>query len=205
MAKLILFNEISIPKKVGATLKESRYEGFARNAANTRFVFAKQQMMKDFDAHPVTEAMVAGPYATESTDGLLPYGNLPAFLGNEDSQGDVAELRNVFERINFPSSRPVVTQSNKDISYVFKVAVPEVEDIYKETEDSSFWSSKSWVSLVENGLSNFGAFIFSLLGYEASVSGTGLQRGKARRTQKNSPKIPYVAEILKNFAARFKT
>jgi hypothetical protein len=201
MARLIGFNEISIKKKVNQTLSQSRYQGLARNAANTRFVAAKQAMLEDFDEHPVTKEMVAGPYATENVGGVLPYGNLPAFLGNENSAADVEELRNILEKTKMSTSRPIFVQSDRGVSYSFKVSIPEVEDIYKKTP--SDWSSMSWVEMVENGLNNFGSFIFSLLGYPSSVSGTGLQRGKSRSTKRRSPKIPYITEILEKFKNRF--
>ena len=202
MAKLAGFNEISIRKKTAEALKNSRYEGLARNAANTRFVFAKQALLSDFDEHPVTKEMEAGPYATEKADGLLPYGNLPAFLGNTDSQKDVENLRGTLEKIEPSLTKPQVSQTDKQITYSFKVKVPEVEEIYRD--NPSEWSSMSWIKLVEDGLNNFGAFIFSLMGYPSSFSGTGLQRGdKGRSTVKRSPKIPYITEILRKFRDRF--
>lgn len=203
MARLQGFNDISIRKKTDEVLKKSRYQALAKNAANTKFIFAHQQMMEDFDEHPVTKEMMAGPEASESVGGILSYGNLPAFLGNEDSRGDVKKLREIFENINLSNSRPKIIQTSKEITYSFKISVPDVEDIYRKSEDSSYWSSKSWVELVENGVSNLGAFIFSLLGYPSSVSGTGLQRGKARANQRRSPKVKYVTEILNKFKSKF--
>jgi hypothetical protein len=200
MARLILFNEINIRKKVGETLRKPRYEGFARNAANTRLIFAKEAMLEEFDESEVTSELQDGE---EADSDILSRGNLFSFLGFYEGTDPTTPVREMLESTRL-LSKSKFFMGDKQVTYEFQVKAPSLEDIYKATPMPDDWNSRSWVDAIENGIGTFASYIYHVF-INNSRSGTGIQSKGKIGGKDTIPKTKYISKILKNFAARFKT
>lgn len=201
MARVII-NRISIQNKLSKSLTQRRFQGLAYNAANTRFIAAKSNALSDFQEHEVTKEILAGPKADSI---FLAKGNLVSFLGLENGESVIADIRNKLEIGMRMNKTPSFFKTKDGVAYEFSVKAPSFQEIYDSAP--SPWSSKSWVEQVQDGVSNFLYFIYSKTGRFAkySRSGTGLQnkKGKSGRSSKVLG-IKYINEIIQNFRNKFR-
>ncbi len=201
MARIIL-NKINISKKLNSSLSSKRFVGLARNAANTRFIFAKSAVIEDFENSEVTQEILAGP---EATSKFLSFGNIVSFVGISNPEELIAQIRNKLELgIKMNITPNIITRKN-GITFEFKVKSPALQEIY-DVAPSEF-SNKSVIQQVQDGMSNFMYFLYSQSGRFAqwSRSGTGIQSQYKSKTGKSGKVlgIPWINEIISNFRARF--
>lgn len=199
-------NEISIRSKVTNAASQKKYVGLMRNAMNTKVIAAKQEMLYDFDNHPVTKELLQNP-AKEGSE-FINYGNLVTLIGFEDASIDVGIVRNILEYQTELSDKPSKISANKTkINYTFTVDYPSMAEIEEATPTPDGWSSASWVRLIERGISNAVRYIFSSKGLPDSRSGFGLQtkksRGVALEQGTSFNGVKYISEILDNFRKKF--
>lgn len=203
-------NEVSIRSKIVSAAKKRQYVGLARSAANTRMVFAREQLLKDFDSHEVTKELLQDP--SKEGSALVSKGNLVSFIGFEDASLEVGKVRD-FLRENTELGNGVKISNDKSkIYYEFPVRYPSKTQLNEITPTPDGWSSKSWIELIETGISNAASYIFSKVGFSfgGSRSGFGLQikdrSGRARQTKAGGSFTPqkYISEILDNFKSRFR-
>jgi hypothetical protein len=204
MARVIL-NKIRIGNKVNGALTQPRFAGLARNAANTRFISAKLGTLNDFNDSEITKELKAGAKAENS---VLGYGNLAAFLGLEDSNKSVTDLHLFLQnRLDFDKSQsPKFVKNNSGVVYEFKVKAPTLQEIYDAFPPPPKSYNKSWVEMIEKGYGTFARFVFRLLGFPKSRSGTGIQRKTNRKWMKvdsSSPSFKWISKILTDFRAKF--
>ncbi len=198
MAKLVAFNEIDIRKKIGETLKKPRYEAFARNAANARFIAAREAMLEEFDEHPVTEELQDGP---EADSDILSRGNLFSFLGFYEGTDPTVEVRDLLETTAMsPKTKFLIGE--RQVTYQFQVKTPSIEEIYDKTPMPGKWSSKSWVEAIEEGIGTFASYIYHVF-INKSKSGTGIQVDGKIGGSDVIPKTKYISRIIKNFIKKF--
>lgn len=202
MARVIL-NRINISTKINSVLSSKKFAGLARNAANTKFVFAKNNMLEEFESHEITKEIRAG---AEAESQFLLRGNITSFIGLEDGNQSIAELRNILETRTKMLITPDIIRNKNGITYAFKIKQPTLQEIYDETV--SPWATKSWVAQIQDGLSNFIYYLYSKSGRFAqwSRSGTGLQSNYKRKSGGRNKVlgIKWINEIISNFRARFK-
>ncbi len=212
MARVIL-NKININKKLSGALTKKRFIGIVANAAESRFNFKKEDLLRDFDNSEITQELMAG---ATSTNSVLPYGNLAAFLGLEDSAASTSKLRAhlktslKFDKRQDPDFK---TLRNGGAVYAFRVEAPTLEEIYAAFPPPPKSYNKSWISVIENGYGTFAYFVFRLMGFSPkanSRSGTGIQReGKrgwdnAPRVDNMSPKFKWISKLFKDFMDSFR-
>tara|TARA_B100000131_G_scaffold321438_1_gene372140 strand:+ start:1420 stop:2052 length:633 start_codon:yes stop_codon:yes gene_type:complete len=155
-------------------------------------------LVKQFEAHPITIEIDAGPTARNSSGTLGGYGNLFSFIGFPSGSDPTAIIKQIFnEKIKFKVSRV-----NKTGKYKITCFIPTLQEIYGLTP-LPWAAGKSWVDGIEKGMSNVGQFLYSSSGFGSSRAGTGIQakRGGSRVSFQNTP---YVAKLIENFKRRLK-
>lgn len=195
-------NLVSINSKIVNKLKQKQYQNFMYSAANTRFVFAKDDLLEQFDNHEVTKELKEGAKATSSE--FIDHGNLASFIGLPDAEQEVAEVREFLRENTVLQNSPRITTSKNKINYKFPVKVPSKTQVYEQFPTPDNWSSRSWLQLIEDGIGNAAKYVFRLLGLPNSRSGTGLQISKNRKDGGSFKSVKYISEIIDNFRARFK-
>lgn len=155
----------------------------------------KQQLLNEFDNHPVTKEISAGPSASNTSNTLGGYGNLFTFIGFESGADPITPIRSLLAKsIDLRSIR----KKNKQAMYVLRFSMPTREEI--EAATPSPWSTQSWVDAVERGMSGLGKFLYSKNQgrFSTSRSGSGVQAEFEIRSTQNSSAIDYMTGILNN-------
>ena len=158
----------------------------------------QNNLVKKFEAHPITVEIDAGPTARNSSGTLGGYGNLFSFIGFSSGSDPAAVIKKIFsEKIKFR-----VRRKNSFGKYRITFYIPSIEEIYSLTP-LPWASGQSWVSGVEKGMSNLGSFLYSGSGFSSSSSGTGIQT-KTPFSSVSFKNTPYVSKLLDNFKNRLK-
>lgn len=201
-----LYNQIEFKRLLNRKMES--YEGFARSAANTRFVMARQELLEEFDEHPVTQEIEAGqksPLGTDNlSDSLQGKGNLYTFLGFLQPRNPVQEVRTILKEEIKMGPKAQITHLPKKSIFSFPVLFPTMEDLEARTP-MDWESGKSWLRAVERGVTGFGAYIYWKI---AGRSTGGLEakdgKGKLRvlRQGKYRP-VSYMSALLRKFKEKF--
>lgn len=197
MARGNRINTKAVMQKIAKSPKFQKKlsEGFDKN-----FQKIKQRTLIDFETHPVTMEIAAGPTASNSSGALGGYGNLFSFIGFNRASNPLSELRKVLSsRMSYRSRKTPTMRKNK-IEYKYVVRAPEMALIYAATPMP--WESGSWVEGIEEGMSNFGFYMYKR--FSEGKSGMGLQADWELRRAIFTPK-KYISEILEKFQTHVKT
>tara|TARA_Y100000114_G_scaffold139289_1_gene143140 strand:+ start:14006 stop:14647 length:642 start_codon:yes stop_codon:yes gene_type:complete len=157
----------------------------------------QKELVKEFNIHPITVELNAGPRASNTSGTLGGYGNLFSFIGFNAGDNPTSIVSQVFnEKIKFK-----VRRSNSKGKYQVTFFIPSVEEIYGLTP-IPWMTGKSWVRAVEDGgLTNLGQFLYSATSFDGSRAGTGIQV-KNRSSGVSFRRTPYVGKLIDNFKKR---
>jgi len=156
----------------------------------------QEELVRDFEDHPVTREIGGGPSATGSSGVTGGYGNLFSFIGFEAGSNPNAPLRQLFNRkINYS-----IRSINSDGSFKITLQIPSLDEAFQVTPIP--WASgSSWAEGIEKGISNIGSFVYKS-STPSSRSGTGLQVNKGAGAIFNN--TPYISKIIKEFKKNLK-
>ena len=177
------------------------YIPFMRNAAETVCYRAKIKMLQEFDNHPVTKEIKAGPSVKDK--GLIGKPNLFAFIGFDKNSDPINNLRNVLDQLTYMSdTQPVISFLADSIIYGYGLHIPTATEL-RDNAPLPFNSNRSWPEALENGLWGLSHYLFGLLlsppkEFPQSRSGPGLEsKYQIRATE--APRIVYLSEIIDHF------
>jgi len=156
----------AIEAKIRAAL-EKKGQPVAEKIAQVVFKRAYKAMIKDFDQHPITAELRAGPQAVNFSDTLGGYGNLFSYIGFEDGSTPTAPLRDVIELGT--NIRFTVFRNN---AWYFKIQTPS-KDAIEAITPMPWEAGNSWAYAVEGGMSNLSHYLYKKT--SKSRSGTGIQ------------------------------
>jgi len=189
--------KINFDSILAKTLRSPRVQRQAYAAVAEKVNEVKADLLHDFNTHPATREIEAGP-ELESSD-VLPnsYGNLYSYLGFEDGRNPTMPVREKLEAISV-QSRPEIRGETIN----FKVNIPTEEEL-EEISFMNWEAGKSWLSAVERGLSGFSSYLFTL-SRNVGRSGAGIQTGNnmGRSGGKYFVGTPYLFDMLKKFRSR---
>lgn len=161
----------------------------------------KKELIKAFDSDPVTKELKRGEGSSSSIIKTSKGGNLFSLLGFEGGSGlDVVNgLKEILIK-NITNTKVKTEKIGKKIYYMMEARIITTEGISQLTKNSLHWTSRSFIDLIENGISNFSKYLFDKSGRleKYSVSGTAIQAKKNVRDGQFSG-IPYISKILANF------
>ena len=154
----------------------------------------QKQLVKEFNAHPITVELNAGPRASNTSGTLGGYGNLYSFIGFSSGDQPTSVISQIFqEKIKF-----TVRRTNNQGRYKITFFIPSVEEIYGLTP-VPWMTGKSWAKAIEEGgFSNLGQFLFSSTGFDDSNSGTGIQ-AKNKSSGVSFTRTPYIGKLITDF------
>tara|TARA_R100000315_G_scaffold60614_1_gene37523 strand:+ start:1450 stop:2091 length:642 start_codon:yes stop_codon:yes gene_type:complete len=157
----------------------------------------QRELVRQFEIHPITIELNAGPRATNTSGTLGGYGNLFSFIGFSSSDKPTSVISQIFnQKIKFKVRR----RDQKGL-YAVTFFIPDIEEIYGLTP-IPWMTGKSWVkSVEEGGLTNLGQYLFSSTGFGQSSSGTGIQV-KNRSSGVSFSRTPYIGKLIENFKKR---
>ena len=168
-----------------------------RNVIEPKLEERQRELVRQFEIHPITIELNAGPRATNTSGTLGGYGNLFSFIGFSSSDKPTSVISQIFnQKIKFKVRR----RDQKGL-YAVTFFIPDIEEIYGLTP-IPWMTGKSWVkSVEEGGLTNLGQYLFSSTGFGQSSSGTGIQV-KNRSSGVSFSRTPYIGKLIEDFKKR---
>ncbi len=180
------------------------------NAAKTKVLYAKENMLKEFDEHVVTKELLAGPDSMENPSGTLGgRGNLYAFIGFIRGTKPTDEVRKMLSEFTNILNNPTITDGRSSVTFTWTVVTPSLSELFEATP-LEFDDSKSWLKSVEKGLWGLTHYLNGLALNPSkdfspwSNSGPAIEVKGVVRSDSFKP-TPYITEILNNFKKRIST
>ena len=191
------YNKKSISRKV---TRSKSFAKFAHKKMRDNLERAKRKMVGEFDAHPVTREISAGPSAVNISNTLTGYGNLFTFIGFPfgTKPTDVVE-RMIRDNITLGEVKKTQAARGR-VSVSVRVDVPS-KQAFASATPLPFGGGRSWLYGIETGISGFGNYMFKK--WKTSRSGRGIETKKKIRggSFKNTS---YFSSMLLAFTKRIR-
>jgi hypothetical protein len=175
-----LKNDANFTKQVRASLTNS-------------FVKVYEKFLQDFNSHPVTKEIEAGPNSSNISGTLGGTGNLFTYIGFSSGSKPIEPLRKTLEeysvRFNY--------QNNK-VSIL--IEVPTKEMLFQVTP-LPWATGRSWAKSIETGLSGLGQYLYT--NSPRSRSGGAVQVKSRLRVGKFN-NTPYLSSLLNEYYKEIK-
>ena len=158
-----------------------------------KFSVLKEEMLSEFDKHPVTRELQDGVSADSSQ--FVSHGSLFGFIGFEKNDRPTEVVRRMLEEteIRFIKIKGGVVD--------FRIFYPSKQELFDSTP-LPWASGRSWLKGIETGLSGLGRYLN--IDSENSRSGGGIQSQNKIRSGAFK-KTPYISKILNNFIVKTET
>lgn len=199
------FNQALFKEQVAAQAKnKSIFVDTAFTEAAALFNEEKKQLINEFNNHPVTKEIEAGPDIEGNPSETLggSRGNLFSFIGFDRNKKPVQEIRDLLEKdIKLRNTSLGAVYKKDKIIYKFPIEVPSTPEIENASE-LPWEKGQSWVTGIEKGISGLGNYIFKRF-FSAGRSKTGLQM-KGGVSGNTFIKGFYLPTMLKKFIAKFR-
>lgn len=157
----------------------------------------KQMMISEFNSHPVTVEIKAGPNAGNYSDTLvgINQGNLFSFIGFEEGSDPISPILEALNQIK------ITTNSEYGNSFL-NISLPKIEEIWDITP-MPWQEGRSWAKGIESGISGLNYYLFSKnANFENSRSGTAVQTNKTRSGARYIP-TQYLSTLFKKYKTKF--
>ena len=152
-----------------------------------QFKEAKDEMLAEFNSHPVTRELEMKTAANPSS--FVGEGSLFGFIGFNENDEPIDVVRSMLK-----SSDLVFVRIKKAV-VDFKVLYPSKEELFDATP-LPLATGRSWLKGIESGLSGLGKYLN--IESEASRSGGGIQADNSVKSGRFK-NTPYISKILNNF------
>jgi hypothetical protein len=149
----------------------------------------KKQMINEFMDHPVTEEILNGYNASNSSGTLGGYGNLFSFIGFEENDSPILPILDILGRVEVRVSKN--TSSPIVVATIF---MPTAKDIFQITP-MPWASGRSWARGIESGISGLGHYINA---YGSGRSGSGIQTENKMRSGRFNA-TPYISSLINKY------
>jgi hypothetical protein len=160
----------------------------------------KQELLEDYNDHPVTKELEAGADSENISQTLNGIGNLTTYIGFQEGSNPTEPVRNKLKTVSL-NPKGKVSDNDSNLSFEFEVIAPSIEEI-EAVGSLPFEQGNSWIRGIENGISGFGAYIYGRM-FKNSRSGKGLQ-GRRTFRQGNFRPVSYMNEIMNKFYSKIK-
>lgn len=186
---------IKIPKQVMENASKQAIKLLKPNiedAVSKRVEELKQQMISEFMNHPVTEEIMNGYNATNTSNTLSGEGNLFSFIGFESDDAPIIPIIEALEKTNVSFS--MITST----SVIANISLPSPQDIFAMTP-MPWASGRSWAKGIESGISGIGFYIQK---YGQGRSEGGFQT-KSKVRSGRFKNTPYISALLNKYRILF--
>ena len=178
----------------------------AIDGANKALDRAKNIAIKEFNNHPVTRELRAGPDGQNVSNTLGGRGNLFSFIGfmSNDDPTRIVEKAILDSRLNrTPSIRRVGKSATFTVTFV--ATVPSKKELESITP-MPFEKGRSWLTGIERGISGLSYYIYNKVkGIKGSRSGKAIQSKHPYMSGLRYKPTSYISPILNNLRKRLIT
>lgn len=168
--------------------------------AQKKLDIAKNELINDFIAHPVSKEIAGGPDQSNTSGTLGGYGNLFSFIGFDSGSSPIKLWVSFLKtKIKIKNKNPKIKFSGNDnVSFEFDVSgVSDTE--FLSVSKMPWESGRSWIKAIEQGISGFSFYVSKKLGR----SGGGIQSKNSVRSGQYQ-KTSYWTSMWKKFLINLK-
>lgn len=174
--------------------------------AEERAQEAKEEMLKNFEANPITRELEAGSENTVNFSGNLRgiaygEGSLFGFIGFNESDKPIDLVRAYLQMSGKILKTPKKLTSGGRTIYEYKVKVANTSQLESMTP-MPWEAGRSWVRAIEKGISGLGYYLLS--NSPKSRSGQGVQASRKLRGAAYMPS-KYMSSIINAYLRQLKT
>ena len=188
-------NKTAVRSKMLKGAKKKGGESKVYTKVNAIFKKKKQQMISNFENHPVTREIQAGVNASNISGTLGGYGNLFTFIGFDggDPTNAVSRMLSTNTRL---IRKPATNTRGNRVRYIYTIQYPSFGELGSATPLP--WEPGSWLRGIERGISGLGNYIYHNYVVPTSRSGKGTQSDRQIRSAMYT-RTKYMSAILKTF------
>jgi hypothetical protein len=169
----------------------------ARDLARQVLLESKHELIQEFNNHPVTKEIAAGPNAANSSGTLGNKGNLFSFIGFDEGSNPIEPIKSLLEKIELSQSKPRIASGS---IIQFKVNMPNDSE-FENASKMPWESGRSWLYDIERTISGLGQYLYGQ--FKKSRSGTGMQI-ENNITSKTFVPVRYFSTMLDKFTKKLK-
>jgi len=147
----------------------------------------KKELIRNFNAHPVSQEIEAGENAANSSGLLGGTGNLFSFIGFDSGMRPVETIKRLLNGIRFKSLRRSVKIKGNQFSMDARIEWVSMTDV--ENASKMPWEPGSWVTGIERGISGLGYYL-NMRGGGRSKGGLQLQKKLATGNFRSTKYLP---------------
>jgi hypothetical protein len=187
---------MNLPQDIIASLKKQVPKMIRQPSEKdvlSKFKTIKEEMIKEFLNHPVTQEIQDGPTAANTSNTLGGFSNLFAFIGFEESDDPIAPILQLF------NSMEIIYLGEADMGNRFYINIPETTDVFSVTP-MPWAAGRSWAEGIEKGISGLGYLLAKKSQYsrsgEALQSSVKIRSGRFKNAQ-------YISALINKYKKRF--
>lgn len=162
--------------------------------AGKKLMNEKQQLLNDFNAHPVTKEIEGGVSSPNISGTLGGMGNLFSFIGFDSGSDPVSIIRTLINKIRLVKKIKSKKITRKGVSFGVEFFAPKLSEFERSTP-MPWATGRSWLLGIERGISGFGYYISRKL---SGRSGGGIQSNNQIRSG-SFRNTSYFSKIYSNF------
>lgn len=175
--------------------KDKTYQKEVVLQISQQFEKIKQDMLNEFDNHPVTREINDGISASNISGTLDGITNLYSFIGFNEGDNPTKVIRDLLEK----STYKIITNTN-GISSIASFEIPTSQEIFAITP-MPWATGRSWARGIETGISGIGYYLKI---EKNSRSGLGIQNKKQVRSNIRFKNIAYISALINKFNTQLK-
>lgn len=205
MGKMIINYSILRREALKTVAEDKDIARLAFDTVNADFIVAKEQMLDDFDNHPVTRELKGGENSDNFSSSITPEGNLFSFIGFNAGEDPTDPIRALLEAAELLFVHEPKYTGKLKLRYAFPARIPTIKDIAKVTPMPG-WTNGSWAERIEKSITGVKKYLYTTEAKDRvfkSRSTTGIQiKGNL---SKSFDRVQYMSEILGKFNTRILT
>ena len=158
-----------------------------------RFQDLKEKMIKEFNNHPITQEILAGPSGSNSSGTLGGYGNLFSFIGFTKGEKPIKPIIDLLMQTTMD-----ITKMDRRGRMRINITLPSKEDIFSVTP-LPYAPGISWAKRMESGLSGLGYFL-SKKNVGRSTGGVQVEEKLGQGRFQN---VRYISDFINRWQKQF--
>lgn len=173
-------------------VKENIYVQYVYTELQKEIEKIKQEIIEEFENHPVTQEIDAGIESTNISNTLNGITNLYSFIGFENGDRPLEPIREELKKINLKY------RINSKGELIFNVEFPTAKDIFKVTP-MPWAAGRSWAQGIEIGISGLGYYLKKT---KNSRSGLGVQSETQVRSGARFRNTKYISQLVNSYTKK---
>lgn len=174
---------------------ERNFIQYQNKIIESNFQKVKQEIISEFDKHPVTVEIEQGIEASNISGTLNGITNLYSYIGFESNSDPIEPIRKL---LNNSTYRIIRNKSNPESTVIFEI--PTAADIFAVTPMP--WAmGRSWAKGIESGISGLGYYLKKI---KNSRSGLGVQSKTQIRSGAVFKNTQYISNLINKFNKKLK-